>query len=73
MKKVQVCVKNGSERTKYYDVMIDNKQTVADAIAIVKKDAVDKVIRNVSEKYRKVIGYDCDILVAETNDRTGRI
>ena len=43
------------------------------AIAIVKKDAVDKVIRNVSEKYRKVIGYDCDILVAETNDRTGRI
>ena len=39
MKKVQVCVKKGSERTKYYDVMIDNKQTVADAIAIVKKNS----------------------------------
>lgn len=39
MKKVQVCVKNGSARTQYYDVIIDNKQTVADAITIVKKNS----------------------------------
>lgn len=37
MKKVQVCVKNGLEKTRYVDVIIDNKQTVSDAINIVKR------------------------------------
>ena len=39
MKKVQVCVKNGLEKTRYVDVIIDNKQTVSDAINIVKKNS----------------------------------
>lgn len=43
------------------------------AIAIVKKDAVDTVISNVCKGYKEIIGYDCEILVAETNNRTGRI
>jgi galactokinase len=43
------------------------------AIAIVKKDAVESVKEKVSKEYRNIIGYDCDILVAETNDRTKRI
>ncbi len=43
------------------------------AIAIVKKDAVEQVKLNVSKGYKEIIGYDCEILVAETNDRTKRI
>jgi galactokinase len=43
------------------------------AIAIVKKDAVESVKEKVSKEYKNIIGYDCDILVAETNDRTKRI
>lgn len=39
MKKVQVCVRNGLEKTRYVDVIIDNKQTVSDAINIVKKNS----------------------------------
>lgn len=39
MKKVQVCVKNGYEMTKYYDVIIDNKQSATDAITIVRKNS----------------------------------
>lgn len=35
----QVCYKNGSDRTKYLDVVLDNKQTTNDAIAIVKANA----------------------------------
>lgn len=37
MKKIQICVKRGSSRTTYYDVIVDNKQTLDDAKAIVKK------------------------------------
>ena len=43
------------------------------AIAIVKKDAIESVKEQVSKGYKEIIGYDCDILVAETNDRTKRI
>ena len=43
------------------------------AIAIVKKSAVDSVIENVCKGYKEIIGYDCEILVAETNNRTSRI
>ena len=43
------------------------------AIAIVKKSAVDSVIKNVCKGYKEIIGYDCEILVAETNNRTSRI
>lgn len=43
------------------------------AIAIVNKSAVEEVINKVKAGYKEKIGYDCDILVAETNDRTGRI
>lgn len=43
------------------------------AIAIVKKEAIERVKKEVSEGYRKIVGYDCDILVAETSDRTSRI
>ena len=43
------------------------------AIAIVQKDAVESVKEKVTKGYKEIIGYDCDILVAETNDRTKRI
>ena len=43
------------------------------AIAIVKKDSIEKVKEFVSKGYKEIIGYDCDILVAETNNRTSRI
>ena len=43
------------------------------AIAIVQKDVVETVKEQVSKGYKEIIGYDCDILVAETNDRTKRI
>jgi galactokinase len=43
------------------------------AIAIVNKDSIDRVIETVSKGYKEKIGYDCDILVAETSDRTSRI
>lgn len=43
------------------------------AIAIVNKKSVDNVINTVKLGYKEKIGYDCDILVAETNDRTGRM
>lgn len=32
-------MKNGLEKTRYVDVIIDNKQTVSDAINIVKKNS----------------------------------
>lgn len=35
----QVCYKNGLDRTKYLDVVLDNKQTTNDAISIVKANA----------------------------------
>lgn len=38
MKRVQVCVKNGYDRSKYYDVIIDNKQTKQDAVNIIKRN-----------------------------------
>ena len=43
------------------------------AIAIVNKNAVSEVVSKVKAGYKEIIGYDCDILVAETSDRTGRI
>lgn len=43
------------------------------AIAIVKKNFVESVIKEVSKGYKEKIGYDCDILVAETNNRTSII
>ena len=43
------------------------------AIAIVKKDAVESVKEQVFKGYKEIIGYDCEILVAETSDRTSRI
>ena len=43
------------------------------AIAIVNKDYVDDVIQRVKEVYLAEIGYDCDIYVAETADRTKKI
>ena len=43
------------------------------AIAITQKDAVESVKEKVTKGYKKIIGYDCDILVTETNDRTKRI
>lgn len=43
------------------------------AIAIVKKDAVEGVISKVKAGYLSEIGYDADIYVAETNNRTSRI
>ena len=43
------------------------------AIAIVNKNAVEEVVKQVKAGYKEKIGYDCDILVAETSDRTGRI
>ena len=43
------------------------------AIAIVNKNSVLDVITKVKAGYKEIIGYDCDILVAETSDRTGRI
>ena len=43
------------------------------AIAIVKKDAIESVREVVSKGYKEIIGYDCDILVAETSNRTSRI
>ena len=43
------------------------------AIAIVNKNVVEDVVNKVKTGYKEIIGYDCDILVAETSDRTGRI
>ena len=43
------------------------------AIAIVKKAFIDDVIRNVCARYKDIIGYDCDIYVAQTSDRTKRM
>ena len=43
------------------------------AIAIVKKSSVDEVVNKVKKEYKEIIGYDCDILVAETSNRTGRM
>ena len=43
------------------------------AIAIVKKNCVEKVKRNVLLGYEKTIGYPADIYVAETNNRTCKI
>ena len=43
------------------------------AIAIVKKDVVEEVMNKVTVAYKEKIGYDCDILVAETSDRTGKL
>lgn len=43
------------------------------AIAIVNKDCVETVIQKVKEVYLAEIGYDCDIYVAETSDRTKKI
>lgn len=43
------------------------------AIAIVNKDCVETVIQKVKEVYLAEIGYDCDIYVAETADRTKKI
>ena len=43
------------------------------AIAIVNKKSVEEVIKQVKTGYKERIGYNCDILIAETSDRTGRI
>lgn len=43
------------------------------AIAIVKKDAVERVKANVLAGYEKEIGYAADIYVAKSNNRTTRI
>ena len=43
------------------------------AIAIVNKSAVETVKTEVSKGYKEIIGYDCEILIAETSNRTGRI
>ena len=43
------------------------------AIAIVSKDSVDRVTKNVLEGYLKEIGYAADIYVAKTNNRTTKI
>lgn len=43
------------------------------AIAIVNKNEVSNVINTVKKLYKDAIGYDCDILIAETSDRTGRM
>ena len=43
------------------------------AIAIVNKNEVNNVINTVKKLYKDAIGYDCDILIAETSDRTGRM
>ena len=43
------------------------------AIAIVNKSAVETVKEEVSKGYKEIIGYDCEILIAETSNRTGRI
>lgn len=38
MKQAQVCVKDGYARTQYFNVIIDNSQSMQDAIKIVKKN-----------------------------------
>ena len=38
MKQVQICVKQGYNTTRYFDVVIDNKQGVKDAISIIKNN-----------------------------------
>ena len=38
MKQAQVCVKDGYARSQYFNVIIDNSQTMQDAIKIVKKN-----------------------------------
>ena len=43
------------------------------AIAIVKKDAVEIVKKNVLRSYEEEIGYPADIYVAKTNNRTTKI
>lgn len=43
------------------------------AIAIVEKAAVENVISKVKDGYLSIIGYSCDIYIAETSDRTKRI
>lgn len=43
------------------------------AIAIVSKDSVERVTKNVLEGYLKEIGYAADIYVAKTNNRTTKI
>jgi len=39
MKKIQICYKNGNDKTKYVDVILDNSATTNDAIALVKKNS----------------------------------
>jgi galactokinase len=43
------------------------------AIAIVRKDAVRRVTKNVLDGYLKEIGYEADIYVAKSNNRTTKI
>lgn len=60
MKKVQICVRNNpTSKTIYYDVIIDNKQTVADAIAIVKKNSTALGISPLAYINRGLSGVQC--------------
>ena len=40
------------------------------AIAIANKNYIDQIILKVKEEYKNIIGYDCDIYVAQTIDKT---